>query len=357
VTRWQNRIVIISVNDTVHPSTGGEYTYYVMKNELEKQNYRIHEISIPLLSKTKKQLRSNNPKRRIYVEFLANMRCVLESFVRRVGNQSLIITSSSPAFPVFGHLVYHQPKAGICFETYKPYLSLYEKVGFMIHEDEKLSPVWGLAKRSHTVNLSNSLFTEKLVKKLYGLDSCLLYPPVKFPDNMKMNLHHARRHGMVVVRPKIINGITLLPEIAKDLPKGTNIVAIGQSDQIGLKIMNALKKNGYNINYLGFVDESTKWKLFQTFSHYLHLGFNESFGITVVEAMNAGCIPIAPKSGALPEYLSTQSLYSNPSEVAMKFTSRADEDEHVLRQRLKTASEKFAEIEFRKNFMAYVRSL
>ncbi|RLG75518.1 MAG: hypothetical protein DRO12_05425 [Thermoprotei archaeon] len=53
-------------------------------------------------------------------------------------------------------------------------------------------------------------------------------------------------------------------------------------------------------------------------ARFLHLGISESFRIPIAEAMASGCIPIAHRSGAIPEYLPKKLTYMHPEEAVQK---------------------------------------
>lgn len=355
--KLHREVVMISVNNTLTPRTGGEYVYKVMKEELLKRKYTVHEVSVPfLLERLIKQSNQQTRQEDLY-RLLLHFRCTLESLLKRTQRRNIVITSSHPAFPVFGHLVYHQPKTGTGDSIGREYLSLYRKLGWIIVENEKLSPIWCLAKRSHILHLSNSFFTKRLINKLYGLNSFVLYPPAPISPILNSSFKVQRNFGVIVTRPEVPSGIALLPKIVEGLPKTVKFVVIGNADPTGLKVIQTLRKKGININYLGYVSEQNKLKLFNTFSHYLHLGFNESFGITVVEAMAAGCIPIAPKSGAIPEYLPQDLLYLNSSEAAEKVIAQVGLEDYDLKTRLRIIAGQFREEKFRIKFAAYMKTL
>jgi len=77
----------------------------------------------------------------------------------------------------------------------------------------------------------------------------------------------------------------------------------------------------------------------------------------VVEAMAAGCIPIAPKSGAIPEYLHESLLYSNPVEAADKILAMTGMDNLDLKLNLRNTAINFSEEHFRTKFADYFKTL
>jgi glycosyltransferase involved in cell wall biosynthesis len=338
------------------PKTGGEYVYKVMKEELLKQGYSVFEVSIPILLESLIQ-KNKLQKKEDFYRLLLHIRCIPESFMKRYFGCNIVITSSHPAFPVFGHLVYHQPKTGTSHRIGREYLSFYRKIGWIIVENDKMSPLWLLAKRSHIIHLSNSYFTKSLIKKLYGLDSIVLYPPVPIKTGAGANFRKNRSFGVIVAKPEALSGITYLPKIVEETKERVMFVVFGEADSVGLQVIRALRRKGVNINYLGYISEQEKLKLFHTFSHYLHLGFNETFGISVVEAMAAGCIPIAPKSGGIPEYLPQDLLYSSPSEAADKIKAKIGMNDAELKLQLREIASQFREEKFRIKFIAYVKAL
>jgi glycosyltransferase involved in cell wall biosynthesis len=344
-------VVIISVNNTVKPKTGGEYVFKVIKSGLIERGYSVHEFSVPELlrkccggySKLEKVLRLS-----------VHGYCSIISVYKRYYNVELVITSASPVFPVFGNIVYHQPKASMNCPHTKAYVDLYIRFAFKVLENERMSPLWCLAKRSYALHLSNSFFTKRLIRELYGIESKVLYPPVCLPDFCGRDIKKHRRFSIVVVRPKSISGIAFLPNIISSSLKDVPILVIGDCDYLGLKIITDLKKRGFNIKYFGFVSDSFKRELFKKASHYLHLGLNESFGITVVEAMASGCIPIAPKSGAIPEYLPEPLLYSDFKEASEKLIAKVGINDIDLKTRLRGIAERFDESIFKAKFCRYV---
>jgi len=346
-----NRAVIISINNTKSPSTGGEYVFKVIKDAL-MQKFVVCELSIPIMMK--KWIKDDKHE---FLKDSFNVWLHLYSFLRslyeREKCETIIVTSCSPIFPVFGHVVYHQPKAGLCEPFYRPYLPLKLRVGFSLHENEKFSPLWLLAKKSYALHLSNSFFTRDLIKRLYGLDSLVLYPPVRISPFCKSDFTKSRKLSLIIVKPKAVNGIMLLPEFVKLVPKNLPILVIGDADFLGFKVMKHLKKCGWNIKYLGRVSEEAKLKLFGSASHYLHLGLNETFGMTIVEAMAKGCVPVVPKSGAIPEFVPSILFYSDIEEAAQKIKSNVG-DGCNFKKEIRKIAEGFREEIFKGKFTFYL---
>ena len=301
-------ITIISLNNTRHPRAGGEFVYNVLEDELIQRGYIVKDYSLPLELGKIKNIKLRKLLTPVYYFYF-----ILISLMKRYLSKDIVITSSSPAFPLFGDIVYHQPKASIGIE--KGTQTLYEKIAMIIHEKEFLSPLWLLAKKSHVIHISNSQFTQQLVKKLYKIDSTVVYPPVETEKYLGLDTSKDRPFSILIVRPRGITGINLLNEIIELLPKEVTITVFGKIDQFGKNEIQLLKNEGYKINYLGYIDEKTKIDLFGEYSYYLHLSKNETFGITVIESMASGCIPVAPKSGAIPEYLPKQLQYTSPQEA------------------------------------------
>jgi glycosyltransferase involved in cell wall biosynthesis len=107
---------------------------------------------------------------------------------------------------------------------------------------------------------------------------------------------------------------------------------------------------------LGRVSEEAKLKLFGSASHYLHLGLNETFGMTIVEAMAKGCVPVVPKSGAIPEFVPSILFYSDIEEAAQKIKSNVG-DSCNFKKEIRKIAEGFREENFREKFTFYLNIL
>ncbi|MDW8034476.1 MAG: glycosyltransferase family 4 protein [Nitrososphaerota archaeon] len=351
------KVIMIHVNDIIRPKTGGQYVYQVIYNELKMRGYEIINLSTPLLVNAMCRYLDDAS---VYLKNLAmglaevpaRSLCFISSMLRLKDYRHILITSASPSFPVFGDITYHQPPVGIGFwpELIRPSArSLMLKYLDMISR-----PVWNFSKRT-MVHLSNSAFTADLVKKKYGVSSVVLYPPVPVRSLLDINLDCRRKRWVLLTRLVYEGGALLLPAIARRLSKDVKLIIIGRIDRIGLQVLQQLKKLKANFNYLGFVDEKMKRELLAKCACFLHLGINEPFGISVVEAMASGCLPIAHRSGAIPEYLPDKFMYVYPEEAFQKI-SQIVENPHLpeLREARRELREKalcFNEDIFRGKFM------
>jgi len=353
-----NAADFVTINDTRRPRTGGDYVYTVMKRELLRQGYRVSEVSVPALTNRMKAREPTNRRQHTYMlsaETMAHFLCYLSSLRRFMLGSRLLITSSCPTFPVFGHLTYHQPKAPFAqFSTKTD--STKRRIAYKVQENEKLSPSWFFVKKLLKLHLSNSKFTKEFVKKIYGVESKILYPPVPVRKYLHINIHEKRKPCILIARPEAATGISILPRIAEHLPKNAKIIVIGDIDRIGMRALRVLKRVGVEFKYLGYLTGEQKIEIFRRCPLYINLAVNETFGITIIEALAAGCVPIAHDSGGVPEYLPSNLRYSTPDEAAEKAAVYMDTNNR-LREELRNIALKFDEPIFRERFMVFVRKL
>jgi len=354
-----NKVDFIVVNDTVKPRTGGDYVYSVMKRELIRQGYEVNEQSIPLtVGFLQRAHKSEWIGRAPFSspELLAYISCYLSSLVKFNRHSHVVITSSCPTFPVFGHLTYHQPKAGIFARSFTENDSIRRIIGYRIEENESLSPLWFFAKKLIRLHLSNSYFTRELVRKMYNVESSVLYPPVPVRKYDHPINGSRRKRYVLLTRPEATTGISLLSAMGRRLPKDIKLIIIGNIDRAGIAALRNLKAEGANFEYLGFVSEEAKIEIFHECSVYINLAINETFGISVVEALASGCVPLAHRSGAVPEYLPKEFCFSEYEEIPEKIVAYIDSRSDV-RERLKRIALRFDENVFRKNFTLYFHRL
>jgi glycosyltransferase involved in cell wall biosynthesis len=76
---------------------------------------------------------------------------------------------------------------------------------------------------------------------------------------------------------------------------------------------------GSNVEFTGLVDDTTLQSYCRRASVYVQASRHEGFGMSVAEAMLAGCIPVATRTGALPEVIGECGFYSEspaPRDIA-----------------------------------------
>lgn len=152
--------------------------------------------------------------------------------------------------------------------------------------------------------ISNSRFIQHILLKNMGRNSIVIHPPVDINIFIKGARHMRKRENLVAAVSRLRPGkrLNVIPKIAS-LVKEAEFIILGIADNASkatLKEINAL------IRYLK-VDDRVKLLLNQRFedyvntlasaSIYLHTQPSEAFGMSIVEAMAAGCIPLVPRSG------------------------------------------------------------
>ncbi|MGH9321289.1 MAG: glycosyltransferase [Vicinamibacteria bacterium] len=131
-------------------------------------------------------------------------------------------------------------------------------------------------------------------------------------------------------------GIETFVRAAAHLPEIEFVVAGRWKDDAIRHLEDIASKN------VAFKSRVTEEELRALYSHasvYVQPSRHEGFGMSVAEAMLAGCVPVVTRAGALPEVVGDQGIYvdAEPRAVATA-VSRAlswnDEARHAIRQRI-----------------------
>jgi len=95
-----------------------------------------------------------------------------------------------------------------------------------------------------------------------------------------------------------------------------------------------------NVECTGFVSDEELVEWYQRASVYVQASLHEGFGLSVAEAMTAGCIPVVSGAGALPEVVGSQAVYIqdiSPSTIAERIQqaqAATSEQRFHMRQRI-----------------------
>lgn len=145
----------------------------------------------------------------------------------------------------------------------------------------------------------NSEYTRKISAPLFKklgieyMDLGVLYPSFEWKKQPSPHKDGILMFGRINRDKKI----HLVLEQLRAVDLGVTVSgAVNKGDE---PYFNFLKKNfGDKVRFIPNPSESVKEELMASSLIYIHSNVKENFGITVLESMAAGCIPIVPKSGA-----------------------------------------------------------
>ncbi len=152
--------------------------------------------------------------------------------------------------------------------------------------------------RSKSKLLVNSNWTGKILE-LSGYSYEVLYPPVEVDDYLKIK--GERRDPKLVVSisriapEKNLDNLFSVARILKDY----TFVLLGSSGR-SKKYLEEVKNIADKLGNVKIVEDFTHDEIIKYFSKakvYFHPKVNEHFGISIIEAMSAGLIPVVHKSG------------------------------------------------------------
>jgi glycosyltransferase involved in cell wall biosynthesis len=188
---------------------------------------------------------------------------------------------------------------------------------YFSHLQSSPSPMWRLyyqlasayyrnrVRRVRTL-LSVSEYTRGFIKKKWGRDSLTLYPPCPVEAYSDLSKVQARENLAVTVGRFVPEKrFHLFVELARMVPN-TRFVAIGSLSEGGSPYYELLRRTApENVSFVLSPLRKVKDLLGKAMA-YVHCAENEHFGITIVEAMAAGCVPIVHDSGGPREIVTNE---------------------------------------------------
>jgi glycosyltransferase involved in cell wall biosynthesis len=187
----------------------------------------------------------------------------------------------------------------------------------------KMSLINSLKMTRVTSFFCNSFFTKSFIDKEFGVNSKVIYPPVDITSNKNKKeniILHVGRFRTINNESQDYKKQGLMMNVFKKMvDKGLNnwkfILAVGLHDKDKSKF-NQLQKNaqGYPIEFLINLSNNDLGKIYSKSKIYWHAsGYGENldknpelaehFGISTVEAMGAGVVPVVINAGGQKEII------------------------------------------------------
>jgi glycosyltransferase involved in cell wall biosynthesis len=174
-------------------------------------------------------------------------------------------------------------------------------------------------KKLENVRLvANSLWTAKKIENVFRLDPTVVYPPVNV-DEIPLAGQERERSAVAVGRfhrekkyEVIIKAMPLIKALKK-----LYIYATLEDRSYYEELLHLVHQLGLEdrIHLLPNPDRNSIVEILRRCQFYIHANPNETFGIAIVEAMAAGCIPIVPSTGGPSEYVPKELQYSSVEEL------------------------------------------
>lgn len=206
--------------------------------------------------------------------------------------------------------------------------------------------------------IANSKNVQGRIKKFYGRDSVVIYPPVNVEEIKKYTKNLVQDDYLIIVSRLV--GAKGLEEAAKAIKSiGIKLKIVGESHGFA-DVEKSLKKlSGGNIELLGRVSDAKLYELLGRARGFVALARDEDFGMTVVEAQAAGIPVIAFNGGGFKESVidgKTGIFVNSTDEETLKKATRKLLEMKWNRGEIIHNAEKFSKKRFEEKMLQFVNT-
>lgn len=233
---------------------------------------------------------------------------------------------------------------------YKPYQVIEQKLGF----------------RSNKLVLANSYFTANAIRKQTGLNPIVIYPPVNVKEIITNSKSNFIKENMVLTISRFSpeKRLEQIPLIAREINARFVILGTVNNAASYYGVCKLVKKYGLEDKVAIIVNHPNnhriKMELLRKAKVLFHTSLFEPFGISIVEGMAAGCIPVAHDSGGPREFVPESCRYKDIEEATQKIKEALDSWSPSVANHMKSISYRFRkerfEADFSKIFALYLKN-
>ena len=215
-------------------------------------------------------------------------------------------------------------------------------------------------KRANIV-LTNSIFSKNAIQKIYpSVDPQVIYPPIDIERFSNCLNSNSRENQVLVIArfspEKQIEKAVLIAKLLKNI----NFKIIGSLLKVNQPYFNHIQQmiKDYGLkDKIQLIPNATKDEMMNAMSTsmvYLHTMSGEHFGISIVEAMAAGLIPIVPTYGGCSEIVPTEYQYTTIQDAADCIYKNIDHYDSTKRQFVYEIAKQFSPENFRRNLKYFI---
>jgi glycosyltransferase involved in cell wall biosynthesis len=225
----------------------------------------------------------------------------------------------------------------------------------------------------NTTVLTNSHFSRRAIEEQYGsIKAVVVYPPVDVNQFRNIGLHSDKRENVILVVSRfspdkqLENVVEIFKILVKDMKIQAKMVLVGNIATGDEKYLEALKRSIRDYH----LEDDVRTEVDASFDRllelmakskvYLHPLPGEPFGISIVEAMSAGLIPVVPDDGGytefVPEYYQFHT-HRQAADIIGKILIASDNDMQNERSQLSESVSKFSAESYKAGLRKVIESL
>ena len=210
--------------------------------------------------------------------------------------------------------------------------------------------------------LVNSKFTKDVLKIVYPkLDSHVLYPPVDIERFLPAYRSNTKKRQVLIISrfspEKQIEKAVNVAQMLRDV-KFKIIGSVTPANQPYFNLLRRKIKDSGLENRLSLTPNATNEEMINAMSEsmiYLHTMHGEHFGISIVEAMAAGLVPVVPSYGGCTEIVPPEYQYSELEEAAKHISKNIDEYNEEKKVMMHDIARQFSSSLFRRGIQQYIK--
>jgi glycosyltransferase involved in cell wall biosynthesis len=179
----------------------------------------------------------------------------------------------------------------------------------------------------NTLVLTNSEYTRKTIFNAFNINAKILYPPVDIETFREAALNSSQREDMILVISRIapdkqIENAIEVARIMRGRGIGKIMVIAGNLHYYDHHYYQELKNMIADYNLSDYVSLQTNIsfnkliQLMQLAKVYFHPRIDEHFGISIVEAMASGLVPVVSDTGGHTEFVPSKYHFHTLSHAA-----------------------------------------
>lgn len=211
--------------------------------------------------------------------------------------------------------------------------------------------------------IANSQFmadfiNKKITPHLSNVETALLYPPVdtEYFSQEQNELKNFERDGVVVfsrITPE--KNLHVIPDIAKLTNQKVSFIIAGscQSQAYLYELEKKIKEYGLTdrVKIITNLSRQNVRNILLKSKVYLHPAKNEPFGISILEAMAAGCIPLVYDCCGPKEFVPNAYRFKSIEEAAQKIEDSISKWSNKISNEMCAIAKNFNSTKFSNNFI------